>query len=320
MKLEKIHSASTWTDSEGIIWCSYFSHADFVSENIGWIVGSGQILHTEDGGKTWVNQFNDQMGRRIVIPRRVFAIDEHRAWLLALADQGSANCYFTMNGGEQWIMNRLSSLIHPNDVFFVGDRFGWIVSDDGEIPAANALIHSTVDGGSNWQSCQLDIKGRPAKVRFVNEQMGFLLQVTANDRRTINISNILITEDGGIEWRLLKSFNKLIINIHLTNNDLFVVGESGFIARFSFVNQVWKRWGTITKQSLNTVASNNHNTVVVGGDSGVLLVSADNGDQWSPYTDASELDNIVSACFTGLNQAILTTSSAAFLLKLADSR
>ncbi|HWN09702.1 MAG TPA: YCF48-related protein [Pyrinomonadaceae bacterium] len=314
MEISRIYDAPSWTDSDGSVWSKHISAVSFINKDIGWVVGSGQISYTMDGGMTWANQFNKQMARGMSIPKRVFGVDDRNAWVLMLADRSSPSCYFTRNGGAEWQALRLDSMVHPNDMCFVGEN-GWLISDDGEIPAANAMIHTTLDGGSSWRAHDLEIKGRPSKVRFLNSQKGFLVQVTTNDRRTTTISNLLITEDAGRSWRVVKSFNRRISDLYLATEDHFwVIGEGGFIARTTTGGLNWNRSRTPTNLPLNTITSDGHRKIVVGGDSGVLLVSEDFGEQWSSYEGSLEFDHFVDACFLENNSAICATSTAAFLL------
>ena len=315
MRLEKVYDVPTWTDSDGAVWFKHISALSFVNKDTGWVVGSGQVSYTHDGGKTWINQFDEQMANGFALPQRVFAVDHLNVWLLMLSDRSSPKCFFTRDGGERWRVKSLPSLLHPNDIFFVDEKSGWIISDDGETPASNALIHTTLDRGYSWREHELEIKGRPARVRFLNPNKGLLLQVTTNDRKTTTISNILITDDGGHDWRVLKSFNRLITNMHIASDIHFwVIGEGGFIARTTTGGLTWNRCKTTTNQPLNTIAFDGDKKVIVGGDSGVLLVSKDGGQQWSNYTGPLELDHFVDACFLENNRAICATSTEAFLL------
>lgn len=316
MKLVRIYDAPTWTESDDSVWVQHISDADFVSQSVGWVIGSGQVSHTNDGGRSWINQFDQPPSNGLFLPRRVFAVNQFTVWLLTLSDQFSPNCFFTTNGGKKWLVKEVPSLREPKDIFFIDDRCGWIISDDGQTPAVHSWIHATVDGGSTWQSHDLAIYFTPAKVSFIDKDSGILLQVACDRLRNTTISNILITEDGGSSWRVLKSFPQLVIDIHITrDHHLFVVGESGFISKCKLGETRWKHWRPTTDGSLNVIASSGP-SVFVGGDFGVLLISQDGGEHWSRYHSPFDLDHIVNICLPVRDQAILATTTAVFSLTL----
>jgi photosystem II stability/assembly factor-like uncharacterized protein len=108
----------------------------FVSKTEGWVVGEfGLILHTEDGGKTWVSQrYGSDLPQLAAIafngPLKGFAAGQEGALLR------------TTDGGQHWI---------PVDI---GTKHGlYALSLEGSrgIVAGNGVVFLTDDDGSTWR-------------------------------------------------------------------------------------------------------------------------------------------------------------------------
>lgn len=108
----------------------------------------GCIFRTDDGGKTWYQQFvSSQAGRFLSL----LFLDAAHA--LAIGDVG---IYYTENGGKQWRTANLQECVdkehsnfyedHPVAASFPDTNTGWLIYDDGYV------VKST-DGGHTW--CEL---------------------------------------------------------------------------------------------------------------------------------------------------------------------
>jgi len=312
--VEKLYDAPGWRDADGSAWYKHLSALHFKGAT-GWAVGSGQMLHSNDGGLSWGNTVPLEIDRSISMPERVFTIDQQSVWVLLLAPRGADSCYYSTNAGREWNQKRLSLMIRPRDIFFVNESDGWILSDDGEIPAGDAMIHITHDGGNSWDAYPLEIKGSASRVRFINASQGMLIQHTTNRNRTQTICNLLTTSDGGYTWRLLKSFNRLIRDLCMVSeNDFFVVGEGGFISRTTDGGISWRRTYTKTTDTFNVIEVSSQGRGVAGGDFGLLMVTENFGQQWTRYETDEELNNIVDLSFVRDDQILVAASEAIFSL------
>jgi photosystem II stability/assembly factor-like uncharacterized protein len=114
-----------------------FVAVDFVDENRGWVLGTKTILHTEDGGKTWTQQF--------------YAKDSPNTFFLAFdftsASDGwivggrySAVVIHTRDGGRTWdtVPAAIQAVSGANDktvylasVKFMDSAHGWIGCTNG---------------------------------------------------------------------------------------------------------------------------------------------------------------------------------------------
>lgn len=102
----------------------------------GWIVGDhGAILHTEDGGVTWVAQPSGTTERL----NAVQFISTHQGW--AVGNRGVI--LKTIDGGKSWIPQASGTRENLHGLSFVDTDHGWIGGSYG------VILH-TSDGGTTW--------------------------------------------------------------------------------------------------------------------------------------------------------------------------
>lgn len=179
------------------------------------------------------------------------------------------------------------------------------------------MIHITSDGGRSWQSRELEISGTATKLKFHTPEQGFLIQHTGADNRTKTICNLLASRDGGENWFVVKSFNRLLTDLHAIDAENFlVVGERGFISRTSDRGMSWKRSYTKVQSCLNVIELNGYGKGIAAGDFGAILISDDHGEHWFRFGELEEPYNVVGVSFVDPNQAILATDTSIFSLTL----
>jgi len=133
----------------------------FVDESTGWAVGTvakpdysingqpstsplvelGGILHTKDGGDTWVVQATE-VGLGVYF-MGVFFVDTQQGWVVD--EQG--HILATDNGGDRWTMQSSGVSSVLRGILFKDLATGWAVGDGG------VILHTT-DGGTTWEPQQ----------------------------------------------------------------------------------------------------------------------------------------------------------------------
>jgi photosystem II stability/assembly factor-like uncharacterized protein len=103
-------------------------------DNNGWIVGSrGLIMHTSDGGETWIQQISNTND----LLSRVFFLDNNMGWIA-----GRNSILKTSDGGQNWIKCQIGEGYGINSIYMLDDSTGWAVGEGG-------WVYHTVDG-FNW--------------------------------------------------------------------------------------------------------------------------------------------------------------------------
>jgi len=311
IKLKEIYEVPRRVDEEGHVWYRCLSDMDFATAKVGWAVGSTQILHTRDGGKTWLNQFKENEGCHFLNPHRVFAVSQNLCWIVAVSSGTDIRCCYTSDGGETWKGKRFEHEIHPNDLFFIDSKRGWLISDNGRLPASEGRIQVTEDGGESWQALEVRIDCKPHKIRFLDVQQGWLIEHYVNHDQTRTFSRLHASDDGGHSWRKIARFDRPIFDLHpLDENHLFVVGEIGYIAKTTDGGQSWKRIESRSRANFNAVRFYSDRVGIALGDFNTLLLSIDGGQTWEKIRTTTNSDNFVNAHFQTNRRGILASNNA----------
>jgi photosystem II stability/assembly factor-like uncharacterized protein len=185
-------------------------HIDFINTNNGWGIATndnGYILHTIDGGRTWLNATPAGISP-IGFSTSFFALDANTAWVLpAGTDFYASVLYHTNDGGATWASNPVpfsSALIQ-----FLDAATGRALADRGGTAGSNAVeLYQTSDGGLTWRSVfynnpdqagssdSLPFGGVKSGMTFIDANTGW---VTGSGPMTRGVY-LFMTRDGGASW------------------------------------------------------------------------------------------------------------------------
>ena len=127
------------------------SSVAFVDVATGWAVGSGVILGTTDGGKSWRPEWT---GTRSI--SSLSAVDRLHAWGLGYGDLSvtADRLVRTTDGGRSWTMTKLSGGFR--EVAFATDRVGWaVVGGITDTTARTAGCEGRPMAACTWRSSAL---------------------------------------------------------------------------------------------------------------------------------------------------------------------
>lgn len=147
----------------------------------GWIVGDrGLILHTQDGGKTWAEEY---MEKRL---NGLYFTDLNNGW--AVGEGGFI--LHTSDSGKNWKKQYTEVSYYLTAVHFTDSKNGWI--SGGSLESGAIILH-TEDGGENWKFKESGLPYYLTGVYFVNKNNGWIISFNGN---------ILYTDNGGETWNL----------------------------------------------------------------------------------------------------------------------
>lgn len=159
----------------------------FVDVATGWTAGSGAILGTIDGGRSWHREWS---GSRSI--SSLSAVDRLHAWGLGFGSPVDLSptadrLVRTTNGGRTWITTKLSGGFREID--FTTDRVGWaVVGGISDTTTGPGHLDKTIDGGLQWHASAL--KARVDSVCFAGSSVGW----------AASGSGVYRTIDGGRRW------------------------------------------------------------------------------------------------------------------------
>ncbi len=170
----------------------------FVNQTTAWAVGNeGQILKTEDGGKSW-----KQKSRKYL--KSPYFLNQKTGWRF------EQDILRTNDGSDTWqVQSTKERRMWDRDVFFVNESVSWAIGESGEDKDKNGWYHKiwgeivhTTDGWKTWnlqfkeQIGTKDGSDRLSSVYFANSDVGWVVG---------SKGLILHTKDGGKHWVRQKS-------------------------------------------------------------------------------------------------------------------
>lgn len=218
---------STWT-SQITNTSTYLYDIQFVDSQTGWAVGGDNgvfpsnithrvVLHTSDGGNTWVDQLN-QSDEKLL--RSVYFIDENNGY--AVGEGGEV--IHTSDGGSNWMLQASFPSYDFRSVFFVDELKGWVISEYLGLPHA-AVIFITTDGGLSWTEQVITEDHTLFNIFFIDENKGWAVGGDAQG------SAIYYTLDGGTTWYEDDAgTTEYLYSIYFNDHDNgWIVGNGGTI-------------------------------------------------------------------------------------------
>lgn len=289
----------------------------FVDPQVGWAVGHhGVILKSEDAGASWVVNFDGMdAGAQVVAAAEAefqlaqAAVDEavtdeeQEAALerLDLADLALGDAKASIEfGPAQPLM----------DIWFDNQQHGVAVGSYGQ-------IFRTQDGGQSWALWKHGINN-PHNLHFygIGEAANGDLYLVG-EQGAIHHST-----DGGNSWTALDSpyegslYGVLTAN-HAGGEVLLVYGFNGNAFRSVDQGETWHKVGLPTRKSLNDGLVLEDGSILLVGNSGVLLHSVDGGERFALRTDPLERP-FVSVAAMGPGQLALVGIAGVRVIKLGE--
>ena len=229
----------------------------FVNKQLGWLVGSDNLLHkSTDGGETWltspvdagayyynVSFDNDKVGwsRRYVAP--------------------TVELVITQDGGQSWAVQNL-----PNSV--VSMRLGedaWVAG------GASGEIYVSRDKGVTWKAV---FSGTGA----------YFYDMTSSDAKTFwavcHDGTLLKSEDAGATWTASKPAGaNTLRSIRFANAKVgWIVGDNGLTLATVDGGKTWRTQASGTSATLWRVQIIDTSTAWITGEAGLLLATGNGGN------------------------------------------
>lgn len=206
-----------------------FSKIDFVSEKLGWGIGSLGILKTIDGGRSWKVQYENES---IYGTRYIHMIDSLNGW--AILDENLLN---TQNGWDSWnITNFTSDTRYMRGITFLNNDVG-VIFELRKFSTNSVYNLVTTDGGESWQEYLLEAENQETGGISSFTKMKF----TGNDHLWfVNQQGVWLSRDTAKTWSIIDS------NITCLSGFDFYDSLTAMVAvsqnRMAFTNDGCKTW------------------------------------------------------------------------------
>lgn len=246
----------------------------------GWLAGShGAILHTKDGGASWMQQISGTIDWL----NAVYFVSKESGWVVG----ENGLILHTGDAGATWNMQNSGVTNWLTSVEFLDNRHGWAVGRGG-------IVLYTKDSGQSWHDVSHIIRYQDVykdfhRIYFVDDMNGWLVGRTVYQGLPRGI--VLFTNNGGFTWRSAQG-----VNWSKNSDDVlpplwdvafldkfrgFVVGEEGTILHTLNGGRSWHRIPGPTGKHLQSVCFDEMGNGWIVGQDGIILESNDNGENWT---------------------------------------
>jgi photosystem II stability/assembly factor-like uncharacterized protein len=287
--------AGHWTWQSPLPHGSWISDTCFITADEGWqVTGSGDVLHTIDGGVTWDSQAtgeNDSLtGVGFVSATEGWAVGQ---WGLVL---------HTTDGGATWDRQISGTLDTLSKVVPVDAGHAWIVG--------SSTVIATTDGGATWATRLstpsfadwwgwYGVGSYYSAAAFSDAQHGCVVGVRALYRQAAeSIGAVWSTSDGGATWAQTEVAGTTALSAVTSRGAAYWACGEGNAIVHSDDGATWTKVTVTAPVYLNGIAVNaaGEGWAVGYGDSndwfsgsnmmvGIALHTADGGDTWQPVAD-----------------------------------
>ncbi len=259
----------------------YWSQAQFIGQE-GWMAGTtGQVLHTVDGGRTWVLQpLPDYPSSRGHINRfdlgGLCFVDRRHGWVSP--GEYSPYLWRTGDGGTTWEPESVGNnwwCTYPAKIAFADTLHGWLVSGwvwDGVPIRCSGDIFATTDGGRSWTR--------------QDSSRGWFGVWTATPRQCWTVGWYGWagkTTDGGATWLIQQiTPDKTLYGITFYDTlQGWACGDIGTIVHTTDGGITWALQASGTTSELYAITFLDRIKGFAVGDSGTLLATSDGGTTWT---------------------------------------
>jgi photosystem II stability/assembly factor-like uncharacterized protein len=270
MVLKTTNGGTSWSQiTNGINAVTELKSIFFVSENIGWAVGTGGvILNTTNGGQSWVSQSSGTTKEL----SSVYFVNDTVGWIVVAAGTNPqtdpASILNTRNGGALWTVAYTypSTYNSPlNTLFFINENLGWAVgggsvtkltnsgntvtradfgmntnfrdvyftsASNGWVVGDNGQIYVSTDSGTTWTQQVSGMTRNLLGIHFTSQTEGWVVGAG-----TVGAGPVLLhTTNGGANWTTITltttSFG-LIDVLFLPSGKGWAVGSQGRIYTYN---------------------------------------------------------------------------------------
>ncbi len=234
-----------------LVWsCSDTTGPDNEKKYIGWVVGSpegnyGTILHTKDGGTTWIRQ-----GDSLQLPNADFGdicIIDKNTLLVVGGPQpnGTYNVFKSDDGGDTWTLSGARSLenLLYYGIFALDKNNIWIVGKQGS-------IYYSTDVANSWTKIEVPAEYQQDFFTYIVAKSPDDIWVVGDKHVNDNWPIMLHTTDGGTNWERLNPLEDLniteaqlghFLGIKIYGNSIWAIGGAGkFVIRSADNGTTWE--------------------------------------------------------------------------------
>ena len=246
---------TSWRQARSVPVSTTLTAVSFTDDKLGWAVGHGAvILHTQDGGETWVRQAEGRTLATVALAAAESAVRRQPDNPRARSGLGAAK-RLVEDGADKPLL----------DVLFTDAMHGWAVG-------AYNLFFETHDGGKSWHS---------VADRLDNPQEFHLNAIRAQGPLVFIVGEqglIYRSMDGGRTFdKLVSPYKGSLFSLSLAPGHVVIAGLRGNAFDSTDSGNTWRRMAGLAPVSVFGATILGDGSVLLANQGGQLLVSRPDG-------------------------------------------
>lgn len=269
---------------------AWYKDIYFYNDQRGWIIGTdGVMLHSEDGGSTWIQPKKFTTDKFI----QIHFTDEMTGWLLcernvyARGNNPTSYLRKTVDGGRTWekIEFEDAGRERVTRLLFHADGRANAFGEGG-------VFFKLQEDGKTWKKSKTAIHYLLLDGMFSDETVGAIVGTAGT---------IMFTEDAGFTWEkasLLGESDTRFNSIFFAGTKgAWAVGNKGRIFRSNGGARLWRQQNSTVTADLNDVYFTSPTNGWAVGEYGIIVRTRDGGNTWYPVPSQTThtLEKIVFA-------------------------
>ncbi len=249
----------TWRQAQKVPTRTTLTSVFFTDEKNGWAVGHDTVvLHTQDGGETWVMQYSDPPAETPLLTVW-FENNEH-----GIAAGSFSFMLETFDGGKNWESRPLLEeepeefdQPHLNAIFWGPDRKTQVM-----IASEAGHFFRSSDSGKSWE---------PVKMPYIGSFWGGLVTRQGRVLALGMRGNIFRSDDFGATWAKVETGADQSYSggVQLADGTIIAVGLAGTVSYSSDNGDSFTTVIRPSRTGLSAVAESANGEVVLFGDKGI---------------------------------------------------
>jgi photosystem II stability/assembly factor-like uncharacterized protein len=247
----------------------------FTDRSWGYAVGNnGLIIHSSDGGSTWLRQFAGTSSNL----QSIYFINSNVGWIAGW----DGVILKTTDGGASWITQISNTQAQMHSIYFANADTGWAVGERGVSGGASiAELLRTTDGGATWDKINLGINNRLWGLRFnPKSKYCYITGWSGYIGKSIDYGSTFV--------RTSTDMSILIYSVDFPSEKIgYAAGEYGTLLKSTNGGDTWNNLPTVQSDHIYSITFLDTLVGWFAGDYGIIYKTRDGGNTWEKQTNRS---------------------------------
>lgn len=261
----------------------------FADDQHGWAVGhGGVVLHTKDGGETWVKQFDGNIANQMIIKQAETYVEELEEELANADEEDALDAEYALEDAQFALEDaQIDAEVGASKPLL--DVLFWSRTE-GVVVGAYGFIFKTEDGGSTWRNLGSNMDNAD---RF---HLNAVTQIKGGTLLAAGEAGVLFrSTDLGESWESIDSpYDGSFFGVSATGEEgtALAFGLRGNLFRTTDDGVSWEELDSNTESTLMGASFDGDNGITIVGNSGSVLRSRDGGMTFNETIRENRLGNV----------------------------